>query len=91
MVAGPHNVLLMDATALCHWARRMHRRSDKLYEDAMIGAIAAVHGLTVVTRNLAAFKALGVKVLNPFSRGEARGFTAIPYKLGRSAGPTIRS
>ena len=32
------------------WARLMHRRSDSLIEDAMIAATAAVHNLTVVTR-----------------------------------------
>jgi len=35
-------------------------------EDAMIAATAKVHGLTVVTRNLADFKAFGVPLLDPF-------------------------
>jgi hypothetical protein len=47
----------------------MHRKSDALYEDAMIAAIARVHGLTVVTRNVADFACFGVNVLNPFEFG----------------------
>ena len=60
------NVLPMDAHVFRRWARLMHRKSDTLYEDAMIAATAQAHGLTVVTRNVADFKALGVDVLNPF-------------------------
>jgi toxin FitB len=44
----------------------MHRRSDHLIEDAMIAATAAVHGLTVVTRNVRDFERLGIRTLNPF-------------------------
>ena len=66
MVADAYNVLPMDAATFRAWARLMHRKSDTLYEDAMIDATANVHGLTVATRNLADFCALGLRVFNPF-------------------------
>jgi predicted nucleic acid-binding protein len=66
LVAGAYNVLPMDAPAFRAWARLMHRKSDTLYEDAMIAATAQVHGLTVATRNVADFKALGMEVFDPF-------------------------
>ena len=66
-VAAAWNVLPLDAAAFREWGRLMHRRSDTLYEDAMIAATARVHGLTVVSRNVAAFKALGMEALNPFT------------------------
>ena len=68
LVASSYNVLPMDAAAFRHWAKLMHRKSDTLYEDALIAATARVHGLTVVSRNVADFKALGMPVLNPFSK-----------------------
>lgn len=65
-LAAAYQVLPMDGRVFRDWARLMHRQSDTLYEYAMIAATARVHGLTVVTRNVADFKALGVGVFNPF-------------------------
>ena len=66
-VATTYNVLPMDAQAFRYWARLLHRRSGDLVEDAMIAATALVHDLTVVTRNVRDFEALGVRTLNPFA------------------------
>ena len=49
-------------------ARLMHGKSNTLAEDAFIAATATVHRLTIATRNVRNFKALGVKTLNPFER-----------------------
>ena len=65
-VSQSFNILPMDGPAFRCWARLMHRRSDTLYEDAMIAAIAKVHQLTVVTRNTRDFQGFGVELLNPF-------------------------
>jgi predicted nucleic acid-binding protein len=65
-VAGSWNVLPMDGATFRRWAQLMHGRSDDLIEDAMIAATAAVHGLTVVTRNVRDFRHFGVKTLDPF-------------------------
>lgn len=60
-------VLAIDAEVARRWAKLMHKRSNTLYEDAFIAATAQTHRLTVVTRNVRDFKALGVASLDPFS------------------------
>jgi len=65
-MCGSFNLLPMDGAAFRCWAQLMHRRSDTLYEDAMIAAIARVHNLKVVTRNGADFQEFSVALLNPF-------------------------
>ncbi len=42
------------------------RRSDR---DAMIAATAIVHGMSVVTRNVADFAAMPVELVNPWEKG----------------------
>lgn len=66
-VAETYNIISMDTRAFRAWARLMHRRTDALIEDAMIAATAAVHNLTVVTRNVRDFEDFAVPTLNPFT------------------------
>ncbi len=68
IVAGS-GVLPMDAAAFRTWARLKHHKPSTLVEDAMIAATAMERNLTVVTRNVRDFDALGVPVLNPFKHG----------------------
>lgn len=46
---------------------RLHVPDRKSERDALIAATALVHGMTVVTRNEADFKATGVPLINPWS------------------------
>lgn len=64
------DVISIDEPVFRRWARLMDRKSDHLLIDALIAATAEVHGLTVATRNLRDFEALGARVVNPW---EGRG------------------
>lgn len=64
-----HEVLPMDAELFREWGRIKHKQSDTLIVDAMIAATAKVRGLTVATRNVSDFRALGVDVFDPFESG----------------------
>ncbi len=65
-VAIIYEVLAVDAAVYRRWARLMHRRADRLAEDALIAATALEHGLTVVTRNVRDFVPFGTPTLDPF-------------------------
>ena len=67
-VIQTYSVLSMDADTFRVWARLMHRKPGHLIEDGMIAATAAVHGLTVVTRNIRHFAAFDVPTCNPFGK-----------------------
>jgi toxin FitB len=45
---------------------KMHVPDPRPERDALIGATALVHGLTLVTRNVVDFEPMGVVVLNPW-------------------------
>lgn len=63
------DIIPADEPVFRRWAKLMDRKSDHLLIDALIAATAEVHGLTVATRNVRDFGALGVKVVNPFEAG----------------------
>jgi predicted nucleic acid-binding protein len=58
-------ILAMDAGVAMRCAA-LQVPDPRPYRDAMIGATALVHGMTVVTRNVSDFKPMGVAVLNPW-------------------------
>lgn len=66
LVSQTWNILPMDTQTFRLWARLMHRKSNALYEDAMIAATAMVHHLTVSTRNVRDFEHFDVEIVNPF-------------------------
>ncbi|WP_233235464.1 type II toxin-antitoxin system VapC family toxin [Bordetella sp. LUAb4] len=53
-------------TAVAQRCARLHVPDKRGERDALIAATALVHGMTVVTRNVADFKPTGVTILNPW-------------------------
>lgn len=53
-------------TTVAQRCARLHVPDPRAQRDALIAATALAHGLTVVTRNIADFKLLGVMLLNPW-------------------------
>jgi hypothetical protein len=65
-IAGSGNVLPLDAAAAREAARLLNNLPMVTMADAMIAAIAHVHGLTIATRNIKHFEKFGVPLVNPF-------------------------
>ena len=53
-------------TAVAQRCARLHGPDRRGERDALIAATALVHGMTVVTRNIADFKPTGVPLVNPW-------------------------
>jgi predicted nucleic acid-binding protein len=53
-------------TAVAQRCARLHVPDPRAERDALIMATAIVHGLTIVTRNVADFEPAGIALLNPW-------------------------
>lgn len=58
-------ILAVD-TAVAQRCAKLHVPDPRSDRDAFIAATALVHGMTVVTRNVADFAPAGVEILNPW-------------------------
>ena len=58
-------ILVVD-TAVAQRSARLHVPDPRPVRDGLIAATALVHGMTVVTRNVADFEPTGVLTLNPW-------------------------
>lgn len=53
-------------TAVALRCAKLHVPDPRAERDAVIAATALVHGMTIVTRNVADFEPTGVRILNPW-------------------------
>jgi predicted nucleic acid-binding protein len=58
-------ILAIDV-AVAQRCAKLHVPNPHADRDSLIAATALVHGMTVVTRNVADFEATGVEMLNPW-------------------------
>ncbi len=59
-------------TAVARRSAKLHVPDPQPLRDGLIAATALVHGMTVVTRNVADFAASGASILNPWQQERAR-------------------
>ncbi len=64
-------ILAVD-TAVAQRCAALHVPDPRSDRDAMIAATALVHGMTVVTRNVADFEPTGVAVIDPWQKAASR-------------------
>ena len=67
-VAFTGRILPVDRAVADEWGRLSAIRTIPVI-DALLAATARVHGMTLVTRNIADVTGLGAAVLNPFEAG----------------------
>ncbi len=72
VLTGLRNRLLPVDLRVALQCARLNVPDPRFDRDALIGATALVHGLTVVTRNVADFQPMGVTVINPWQPAEVR-------------------
>jgi predicted nucleic acid-binding protein len=65
-------ILAVDV-AVAQRSARLHVPDLRPVRDALIAATALVHGMTVVTRNVADFEPTGVSILNPWIHANTPG------------------
>jgi predicted nucleic acid-binding protein len=58
-------ILVID-TAVAQRCAKLHVPDPRSDRDALIAATALIHGMTVVTRNVADFSSTGVEIFNPW-------------------------
>ncbi len=63
--AFSERIIVID-TAIAQACAKLHVPDPRSDRDAMIAATAMVHGMVVVTRNIADFEPTGVKTINPW-------------------------
>ena len=61
-----HDRILPIDAAVAQRCASLHVPDPRAERDALIAATALVHGMTVVTRNIADFRLTGVPLLNPW-------------------------
>ncbi len=64
--AFPDSIFPVD-TAFTQRSARMHVHDPRPLRDGLIAATALVHGMAVVTRNVADFEPTGARTLNPWA------------------------
>lgn len=67
LTAFADRLLTIDA-AVAQRSARLHVPNPRPIRDGLIAATALVHGMIVVTRNVADFEPTGVVTLNPWTR-----------------------